>query len=229
MKKKTFDLKKYLLPKGKTLVLKQVKPDNTAYGGFKWPDSEKVTCEKWVAEKECGNGLHGFNKGVGNASLADYSEGNIWKVVEVSNNGLIDLGGKVKFKSGYVIYSGDLKTAAQIIKTVFPNEAVIGCTATAGYRGTATAGDSGTATAGDSGTATAGYRGTATAGDRGTATAGDSGTATAGDRGVLIITYYDNKKSSYKRKIALVGDNGIKPNVKYRLNDKAEFQEVKDI
>ena len=205
MKKKTFDLKKYLLPKGKTLVLKQVKPDNTAYGGFKWPDSGKVTCEKWVAEKECGNGLHGFNKGVGNASLADYSEGNIWKVVEVSNNGLIDLGGKVKFKSGYVIYSGDLKTAAQIIKTVFPNEAVIGCTATAGYRGTATAGDSGTATA------------------------GDRGTATAGDRGVLIITYYDNKKSSYKRKIALVGDNGIKPNVKYRLNDKAEFQEVKDI
>ena len=197
MKKKTFDLKKYLLPKGKTLVLKQVKPDNTAYGGFKWPDSGKVTCENWVAEKECGNGLHGFNKGVGNASLADYSEGNIWKVVEVSNNGLIDLGGKVKFKSGYVIYSGDLKTAAQIIKTVFPNEAVIGCTATAGYRGTTTA--------------------------------GDSGTATAGDRGVLIITYYDNKKSSYKRKIALVGDNGIKPNVKYRLNDKAEFQEVKDI
>jgi len=202
MKKKVFDLKSYVLPKGKTLILKQVKPDNTAYGGFKWPDSGKVACEKWEAKKECGNGLHGFNKGVGDATLADYSEGNIWKVVEVTTKGLIDLNGKVKFRTGEVIYSGDLKTAAQIVKTIFPDMAVIG--------GTATAGDRGTATAGYSGTATAGY----------------SGTATAGKEGVLILTYYDNKTSSYKRKIALVGENGIKPNVKYRLNDENNFEEV---
>ena len=57
-----------------------------------------------------------------------------------------------------------------------------------------------------------------------TATAGSEGTATAGDEGVLIITYYDG--NNYKRKIALIGENGIKPNIKYRLNGDFEFKEV---
>ena len=105
-------------------------------------------------------------------------------------------------------------------------------TATAGYRGTATAGDSGTATAGDMGTATAGDSGTATAGDGGTATAGDGGTATtgirgtatAGYRGVLLIRWWDGE--CFNLAVAIVGQNGIKPNVKYRLNDAHEFEEV---
>ena len=96
-------------------------------------------------------------------------------------------------------------------------------TATAGYRGTATAGDSGTATAGDSGTATAGDRGTATAGYRGTATAGDRGTATAGDSGVIAIEYYDGHQ--YYRKIGAIGENGLKANVAYRV-ENGEFVEA---
>jgi len=107
-------------------------------------------------------------------------------------------------------------------------------TATAGYRGTATAGDRGTATAGDSGTATAGYRGTATAGYRGTATAGDSGTATAGDRGTatagdsgeLRIKHWDDKAERYRTKVAWVGEDGIKANTPYRLDDNGNFFEV---
>jgi hypothetical protein len=104
-------------------------------------------------------------------------------------------------------------------------------TATAGYRGTATAGDRGTATAGyrgtatagDRGTATAGYSGTATAGYSGTATAGDRGTATAGDSGCLSLLWYDGKR--YRRAIAVVGENGIKPGTAYQLNDKGAFVE----
>ena len=94
-------------------------------------------------------------------------------------------------------------------------------TATAGYHGTATAGYHGTATAGDYGTATAGYNGTATAGNHGTATAGDYGTATAGNYGMLCIKYYDG--SRYRMFTAYVGENGILPNVKYKLNKKQEF------
>jgi hypothetical protein len=100
-------------------------------------------------------------------------------------------------------------------------------TATAGYSGTATAGDSGTATAGDSGTATAGDRGTATAGDRGTATAGYSGTATAGDSGTICLKWYDVRADRYRIEIAYVGENGIKPNTRYRLDDNRRFVEVK--
>ena len=94
-------------------------------------------------------------------------------------------------------------------------------TATAGYAGTATAGDSGTATAGDRGTATAGNRGTATAGNRGTATAGDHGTATAGEKGILQIRHY--AKERYRIATAYVGEDGIKPGKKYRLDSDGKF------
>ncbi|TWB00393.1 DUF7666 domain-containing protein [Gluconacetobacter diazotrophicus] len=98
-------------------------------------------------------------------------------------------------------------------------------TATAGYGGTATAGDSGTATAGNRGTATAGNRGTATAGNRGAATAGDGGTATAGDHGEIRIRYRDTKSERYRTVVGYVGEDGIKPNVKYRLNADHKFSE----
>ena len=191
---KTIDLKNYTVPAGKVLVMKQVSPKNTAYNGFEWPDLGFVECEKWEAKEECGNGLHGFLKGAGNGSLADYDKDAIWKLCEVEENGIIDLKGKVKFKNAEVIFSGCLKDVADIMSKLYPNTCVIGCTATAG--------------------------------DSGTATAGDSGTATAGDSGVLIITYYDNAKSQYLRKVALVGYNGILHNVKYRINDNYEFEKV---
>ncbi len=100
-------------------------------------------------------------------------------------------------------------------------------TAIAGYGATATAGNDGTATAGHGGTATAGYRGTATAGPGGTAIAGQDGTATAGDKGTICIKYYDVQKDRYRSAVAYVGEKGIKPNRKYKLNDSHEFVEVK--
>ncbi|EPW1765506.1 hypothetical protein ACWEWS_002839 [Pseudomonas aeruginosa] len=112
-------------------------------------------------------------------------------------------------------------------------------TATAGYNGTATAGRWGTATAGDEGTATAGYNGTATAGRWGTATAGDEGTATAGDKGTatagykgtatagekgeIRIRYWDEKADRYRTVIGYIGEDGLEPNVPYRLNADHKF------
>ncbi len=96
-------------------------------------------------------------------------------------------------------------------------------TATAGDEGTATAGDRGTATAGDRGTATAGYRGTATAGYRGTATAGDEGTATAGEKGEIRIRYWDEKANRYRTVIGYIGEDGLEPNVPYKLNAGHKF------
>ena len=93
--------------------------------------------------------------------------------------------------------------------------------ATAGVKGTATAGVRGTATAGDGGTATAGARGTATAGDGGTATAGERGTATAGERGILSLRWWD--WSRYRIATFYVGENGVLPNVKYRVDEKGQI------
>ncbi|WP_213148800.1 hypothetical protein [Pseudomonas aeruginosa] len=91
-------------------------------------------------------------------------------------------------------------------------------TATAGNWGTATAGDEGTATAGNWGTATAGNWGTATAGDEGTATAGYKGTATAGEKGEIRIRYWDEKTERYRTVIGYIGEDGLEPNVPYKLS-----------
>jgi len=76
------------------------------------------------------------------------------------------------------------------------------------------------------GTATAGYRGTATAGESGTATAGESGTATAGNYGEIRIQWWDSKAQRYRTKIGYVGEDGIKPDTAYRLNDNHELEKV---
>ncbi|HFH3959929.1 TPA: hypothetical protein ACGJ0W_003730 [Pseudomonas aeruginosa] len=104
-------------------------------------------------------------------------------------------------------------------------------TATAGYKGTATAGNWGTATAGYKGTATAGYKGTATAGDEGTATAGNWGTATAGnwgtatagEKGEIRIRYWDEKADRYRTVIGYIGEDGLEPDVPYKLNADRKF------
>jgi hypothetical protein len=98
-------------------------------------------------------------------------------------------------------------------------------TATAGNHGTATAGDSGTATAGNHGTATAGNHGTATAGYKGTATAGNHGTATAGEFGIIELRFWDGRR--WRKKIGYIGEDGLLPNTKYRLNDAQQFEAVK--
>ena len=82
-------------------------------------------------------------------------------------------------------------------------------------------GYAGTATAGYAGTATAGYAGTATAGDDGTATAGYAGTATAGERGILSLRWWD--WSRYRIATFYVGENGVLPNVKYRVDEKGQI------
>ena len=227
------------------LVLRCCAPDMTSRNGFKWPGvGEEAIAPDWIKNTECGNGLHGWLYGQGDHSSADYwqREGAKWLVIEVDESSIVMLGGKCKFPRGVVRFVGEKHEAAAYLiehELRAANVAVIGAsltvgdaqtvmvgalgTATAGAFGTATAGYSGTATAGYSGTATAGAFGTATAGDRGTATAGDSGTATAGDRGELRIRWYDNKANRYRTAVAYVGENGIEPNVPYRLNENHEF------
>jgi hypothetical protein len=93
----------------------------------------------------------------------------------------------------------------------------------AGYEGIATAGDDETAMAGYNGKATAGDYGKATAGAHGTATVGYGGTAKAGEKGRLSILYWDNNAQRDQQIIGYVGENGIEPNVAYRLNDQHEL------
>jgi hypothetical protein len=218
-------------------ILRTCGPNGEAYGGFVWPESGPVGAPDWRDDGKCGGGLHGFLRGEGKGSLADFDINARWLVVEVALKDVRELSGKVKFPRGVVIYSGSRQEATRLVSERHPGSAVVGGTATAGGRGTATAGTpgtatagyGGTATAGDDGTATAGYGGTATAGDRGTATAGGRGTATAGNYGTLVIKYYDAKVRRLRLAIAYVGEDGIEANVAYMLDSNHKFvkKEVK--
>ena len=182
------------------LILRTCTASLTSQGGFQWPTSGHVAAPDWKPTQACGHGLHGLLWGCGDASLLDWSEQAKWLVVEVTEASIIDLGDKVKFPEGTVVYCGDRNGAANLIaadpraagKPIIAATVTAGFrgTATAGFRGTAMAGDYGTATAGDCGTATAGYGGTATAGLRGTARAGYGGTARAGYGGTATAGDY---------------------------------------
>jgi hypothetical protein len=200
-------------------VLRTCKSDITAYNGFKWPESGMVEAPDWQNNAECGNGLHGLLWGIGDGSFLNWDEGAKWLVVKVAFSSIIDLGGKVKFPRGEVIFCGDKLGATTRIIELGANPALcVNGTATAGVRGTATAGYAGTATAGDDGTATAGVRGTATA--------GYAGTVTAGDDGIITIKWFDDKNNRYRFSVGYIGEDGLKKNVKYKCDENGKFIEV---
>ena len=198
-------------------ILKSIPANGKAYGGFVWPTEPGaiVTAPDWDSQPECGGGLHGALNGAGDGSLFCWDHDAIWIVAEIVGDEIVDLGGKVKVRQCRIIIAGAREDATGYL--VANGSAVIGGTATAGYGGTATAGYGGTATAGDGGTATAGDRGTATAGDHGTATAGDRGTATAGDGGTIVVKWFVRGRPRIA--IGYVGEDGIEPNVAYRLSN----------
>jgi hypothetical protein len=200
-------------------------------GAFTWPEVGPVQAPDWDPIPECGHGLHGLAHGEGDGTLLDWASDACWLVVDVKDDEVIDLQGKVKFPKGTVVHCGTQLTATNYLQANGLRGPIVGATVDAGVWGTANAGYKGTANAGDYGTANAGYKGTANAGDygtanagyKGTANAGYKGTANAGDCGTLIIKWYDREADRYRVSVAYVGENGIEPNVPYKLDDKGNF------
>jgi hypothetical protein len=99
-------------------------------------------------------------------------------------------------------------------------------TLTGGDNSTLTGGERSTLTGGDYSTLTGGERSTLTGGDNSTLIGGDNSTLSGGDNSTLCIIYWD----SDVRRIAtaVVGQDGIKAGVSYRLNKEFKFEEVRD-
>ena len=51
-------------------------------------------------------------------------------------------------------------------------------------------------------------------------------TAKAGDKGTIALTRWDEDEQRYRVSVAYVGENGIKPDVLYRLDDSGNFVEA---
>ena len=189
-------------------LLKTVRPDGAAWGGFQWPLDEgaEVIAPDWDPTPVCGGGLHGLLNGAGNGSLINWSTDAVWIVAEIPDGEtVVDVDGKVKVRRCIVRHVGDKTSAPEFLAAHGHTEGVV----------------AGTATAGNRGTATAGYAGTATAGNRGTATAGDAGTATAGDRGTIILAWWDYDLGRRRWVVGEVGIDGIVADTPYRVVDGA--------
>ena len=235
----------------KSIVLRVCRSDMTSYNGFIWPEKGYVEAPDWDAKEECGHGLHGWFEAQGDASCSHFlnEPGAKYLVLKVKTNSIIHLDGKCKFPGAKVCFVGNREEALAYIEKTYPHLLTMpllfanrtagdsGVVATGDY-GTATAGDYGTAIAGNYGTvkvgyygtakagyygtATAGKYGTATAGKYGTAKAGRYGTATAGDRGIIQIHYFTDRA---RIAIGYIGEKGLKPNAKYKLDANHNFVE----
>jgi hypothetical protein len=138
----------YVVPAGKVLVLRTCLADMRSPScdahGFIWPRSGPVECADWQPTKACGNGLHGVLWGEGDGGNPwVWDDTGVWLIVEVDASDVIELGGKVKFPRGVVVFSGPRLEATTMLGRLAPGRAIVGGTATAGDSGTATAGDSG--------------------------------------------------------------------------------------
>ncbi|KAL1110002.1 hypothetical protein AAG570_014018 [Ranatra chinensis] len=163
----------------------------TSYNGFVWPKKGKVFAPDWDEKKECGNGLHGFLWGEGDAGLASKYEDAIWIVAKVKEGECVDLNGKVKFPSAHVVFCGSREQAVQIIQNNAPHGKKINwSTVTGGYKSTVTGGDWSTVTGGNRSTVTGGNMSTVTGGDGSTVTGGNWSTVTGGDGSTVTGGYW---------------------------------------
>jgi len=230
------------------LVLRTCDPDMTSFDGFKWPNEGDVEAPDWDPKPKCGKGLHGLLHGCGSGNLLSGKPDAKWLVVKVLKGATVDLEGKVKFPKGTVVYAGTKEEAVKIIAEAYPGEPVVFANRHSGDDGVSTSGDYGNSTSGDGGTSisggdgesTSGYRGTSTSGDYGKSTSGDYGKSTSGDCGISISGYGGISASGirgelhirghygfrFRTAVAYVGENGIEPNVAYKLDDKGNFIEA---
>ena len=199
-------LKKCKPANGHVLVLKSLPANMKAYGDFQWPKSGIVSAPDWKPTKECGNGLHGWLWGAGDAGLRCEDDDAKWMVLSVQVDSIVDLEGKVKFPSCLIAYMGDRETAVSIIQHYAPSgTAIMFSTVTGGYRSTVTGGDrstvtggeGSTVTGGDRSTVTGGYGSTVTGGYRSTVTGGYRSTVTGGDRSTVRGGYGSTVTGGY--------------------------------
>src|SRR5882762_10534229 len=83
------------------LIVKWVNRDGSSYQGFKHPlkVGDVVTAPDWNERAECGGGIHGWPWcfSLGEGKDADFTA--TWLVYGVDPKGIVDLQGKVKFRT----------------------------------------------------------------------------------------------------------------------------------
>jgi hypothetical protein len=213
------------------LFLRTCNADGTSHGGFQWNlEIDGVTeAPDWNPEPVCGNGLHGLLNGKGSGHYLDWSENALWMVCEALGP-IVDIGHKIKTSKAKTLFVGDRKDATDFLIASGCNPAkVVGAFITGGYSSTVTGGYGSTVTGGYGSTVTGGCRSSVTGGDSSkvtggywsTVTGGYKSTVTGGNGSVLSLKWFDGTRNRIS--IAYVGEDGIKPNVAYKLDEDGKF------
>jgi hypothetical protein len=217
------------------LILRTCDKNLRSHGGFQWPESGPVEAPDYRDSYTCGHGLHGLPWGEGDGSLLNWSEEAKWLVVQVPDEDVLmgqgQLLQKCKFRAGTVVFCGDRTGATDyLIAHGGAGKSIVGSTVSGGYGSTVSGGYGSTVSGGDRSTVSGGDRSTVSGGYGSTVSGGECaitlsrcGTAKADINGVLIISYWDEKKDRPRVKVGYVGERGIKANVLYRLDNEHKF------
>jgi len=221
------------------LFLRTCKADGSSYGGFKWnlEIGDITEAPDWNPEPVCGGGLHGLLNGKGNGGHLDWSEDALWMVCEALGP-IVDINRKIKTSKAKTLFVGDRKGATDflIASGCNPSE-VVGAFITGGERSNVAGDEYSTVTGGNHSTVTGGYHSTVTggygstviggsdsivsAGEYSTATGGHYSTISGGNSSILSLKWFDGKRTRIVT--AYVGEDGIQPNVAYKLDDNGKF------
>jgi hypothetical protein len=129
--------------------------------------------------------------------------GGLFQVLEVEGSEIVDLGGKCKFPSGYVLYTGDAKGATDLIMRFAPLGVVVSYShLSGGYRSHLSGGDCSYLSGGDGSHLSGGYRSHLSGGYRSHLSGGDESIArslnasrcAAGNGGVLQVCVWDGSR-----------------------------------
>ena len=232
-----------------TYIIRSCNEDMTSRNGFLWPASGQIVkAHDFRPTNECGNGLHGLRLNQNNPGQW-YEDGKLL-LLKVDEKKIVDLDGKCKFPEAIVIktfddmtsltsylYNKNINIEGMYRRTQISDKSVkwIGgnySTLTGGYDSILTGGISSKLTGGTYSKLTGGRWSTLTGGDGSTLTGGNCSTLTGGngsiltggDDSTLSIQYLDGNK--YRIAIAYVGENGILPNVKYKVDNEGKFVKV---
>ena len=195
---------------------------------FIWPKSGPVEAPEWFPGSSCGRGLHGWQHGKGKPVWSSNLSNDVMMVVEVLRSDIVDLGGKVKFPKGNVIFTGTRAEVTTFMASKGHTGLVYG-DLTVGDGETALVGDRGRAVAGNKGTAIAGNNGTAIVGAGGRAEVGFYGKASAGIGGTLVFHFPTRLLVGTATYSFTVSGKSFLPDVFYVCTEEGFIEECSDV
>ena len=171
---------------------------------------ETVTALDWDPKSGCGGGIHGWPwaMSLGEGKECDWNA--LWQVYAVKPSDIIDLGGKVKFRTGILRFIGTWDAATNFVlagQMAWVHHSARGAASATGERGAASAT----------------YPGTAAT------VTGLNGKAMAGEFGSISLAWWNSAENRVEMRCSRTGKGQkCKANIWYQLDAKGEFVVVKE-